>query len=257
MEVVDLGLASRPSSQARATLAADASKLGYGIITWHQVVHGRLGNEHKQALRLPAAAPPQAPLAKRAKLSGGASPLRQLSRLTLHVENVSQLQGVDETNPILASYDMVAIVPYTADALLRCAQAPVAPAIDIVRVPMDQRVPYVLSAGNMRKVAKAGIAVEIPYGRALLDSSARRHLIANAAQVVRACPRDSIVIVSDVEEDAHLRAPADVMHLASVFGLGLEEAMAAQRGNARAVVRRAEERAARRRTSGTRTLVTT
>jgi len=215
-----------------------ATSLGYETVAWERQVHGRVGKQHAcpAPARLRPAAAPEA---------GAAQPRPQLTRITLVIERLDQLQDVGAANVVLAGYDLVAVVPQTEEVLARCCAQPVMSAIDVISLPMEHRLPYALSPSLLRKAARAGIHFEIRYSHVLRDSNTRRHLIANALGLVRAAPLRSLIITSGAEGDAKLRAVEDVAHLATLFHLSVRQARRCFTVHARATIERAAARRAR------------
>jgi len=87
-----------------------------------------------------------------------------------------------------------------------------------------------------------GIKFEICYAPGVLasDSSARRNLISNATQLIRATRGRGIVISSEAKRAMSCRGPWDVINLATVWGLGQERGREALGREARSVVVQAE-----------------
>lgn len=83
-----------------------------------------------------------------------------------------------------------------------------------------------------------GIKIELCYGQAIMstDSTAKRNVISNATQLIRVTRGRGLIISSEAKSVLGLRAPSDVMNLASVWGLGLERGKDAITKEARSVV---------------------
>jgi ribonuclease P/MRP protein subunit RPP1 len=245
---LDVALPGKPDVQAQLREAAQS--LGYETVAWTREVHGRLGKQH--ACQPPPGVRREDPQRGGAR-GGGAKfalhdeprELRQLTRITLVIDRAEQLQDVNEANPVLASYDLVALVPQSEDVLARCCMPPVVGAIDLISLPMEHRLSYALNPAMLRKAARAGVHFEIRYAHALRDSNTRRNLIGNALSLVRAAPASSLLLTSGAEAESKLRAPVDVAHLATLFHLSVHEARRCLTVHARAVVARAEARRAR------------
>lgn len=239
---------TKPDAQGQFYEAARA--LGYDTLAWTREVQGRLGKQHvcQRPAPLPRAAAPPAAAASSCKLAlHAATPcqLRQLTRITLVIERLDQLQDVTESNSVLAGYDIVAIVPQSEEVLARCCAPPVVGAIDVISLPMEHRLAYNLNPQVLRKAARAGVHFEIRYAHALRDSNTRRHLIANSLSLVRAVPASSLLITSGAEGSAKMRAVEDVAHLATLFHMSVYQARRCTTVHARAVIERAEARRAR------------
>lgn len=83
-----------------------------------------------------------------------------------------------------------------------------------------------------------GIKIELCYGQAILssDSTAKRNVISNATQLIRVTRGRGLIFSSEAKTVLGLRAPGDVMNLASVWGLGMERGKDALTKEPRSVV---------------------
>lgn len=83
-----------------------------------------------------------------------------------------------------------------------------------------------------------GIKIELCYGQAILstDSNAKRNVISNATQLIRVTRGRGLIISSEAKTVLGLRAPSDVMNLASVWGLGMERGKDALTKEPRSIV---------------------
>lgn len=83
-----------------------------------------------------------------------------------------------------------------------------------------------------------GIKIELCYGQAILssDATAKRNLISNATQLIRVTRGRGLIFSSEAKSVLGLRAPSDVMNMASIWGLGLERGKDALTKGPRSVV---------------------
>lgn len=67
-----------------------------------------------------------------------------------------------------------------------------------------------------------GVKIELCYSQALLstDATAKRNLISNATQLIRVSRGRGLIISSEAKSALGVRAPSDVINLASIWGLG-------------------------------------
>lgn len=88
------------------------------------------------------------------------------------------------------------------------------------------------------QAVERGARLEVCYAPAVLagDSAARRNLIANATQLVRATRGRGLLLSSEARRALAARAPADVVNLAAVWGLGQERGRDAIAADARRLV---------------------
>jgi len=89
-----------------------------------------------------------------------------------------------------------------------------------------------------------GIKFEICYASGIMatDSNARRNLIGNASQLIRATRGRGLVISSEAHRAVGCRGPSDVINLAALWGLGHEKGTEAVSKLARSVVVTAQMR---------------
>lgn len=93
----------------------------------------------------------------------------------------------------------------------------------------------------LSEAIKAGKRIEICYSQGLVDGTARRNVISNATQLIRATRGRGMVICSETRVGAAgLRGPWDVVNLAAVWGLGQERGVEAVGAEQRGVVVRAK-----------------
>ena len=101
------------------------------------------------------------------------------------------------------------------------------------------RFPFYFKHKTFSTAIQRGIRIEICYGSGIVASDggmARRNLISNATQLIRATRGRGLVISSEAKKALACRGPWDVINLASVWGLGQEKGREAVGREARAVV---------------------
>jgi ribonuclease P/MRP protein subunit RPP1 len=69
-----------------------------------------------------------------------------------------------------------------------------------------------------------GIKIELCYSHGILsnDPMAKRNLISNATQLIRVTRGRGLIFSSEAKSALGIRAPSDIINLASVWGLGTE-----------------------------------
>lgn len=83
-----------------------------------------------------------------------------------------------------------------------------------------------------------GIKIELCYGQGIMsnDPLAKRNLISNATQLIRVTRGRGLIFSSEAKTVLGIRAPSDVINLASVWGLGSERGKDGLTREARSVV---------------------
>ncbi len=97
---------------------------------------------------------------------------------------------------------------------------------------------------TLAAAVERGIKFEICYSSGIMatDSNARRNLISNASQLIRATRGRGLVISSEAHRAVGCRGPSDVINLAAIWGLGQEKGTEAVSKLARSVVVTAQMR---------------
>ncbi|GAB0488981.1 hypothetical protein MMPV_000196 [Pyropia vietnamensis] len=240
----------------------EAARLGYDVVAFATTVSGKLGPEHLPPphLRRSKDVPPKGedtPVhlrggtvgqyvrlpdgegvhdtailrLERRQPTGGT--LLQLTRVTLEVRSPDDLANL--SSPILAQYDIVAVRPATEKLLQQCMQFE----FDILSLDLSERLPFFIRRPQAHVAASKGVAFEISFAGALSDSTHRHCLISNAVALVRMLRGRNIVLTSAAASLLHLRGPYDVMNMALLFNLDLQQARDAVVATPAAVVQHA------------------
>jgi ribonuclease P/MRP protein subunit RPP1 len=129
--------------------------------------------------------------------------------------------------------------PTTEKALL---QACTTLDIDIISLDLSVRHPYHFKFKTLATAITRGVRFEICYAPSIVhsDATARRNLISNATQLIRATRGRGIIISSEAKNALGLRAPFDVINLGTVWGLPQDKGREAVDREARAVAVTAE-----------------
>ena len=155
-----------------------------------------------------------------------------LRRCTFAIEDPSQNYRLPA---ISAAYDILALRPtsqkgYEAACLSLSEQS-------IISLDLTQRFPFHFRPKQLMTAINRGCKIELCYSQAVMgDATKRRHFISNAMAIMRATKGRGILISSEADGVLGIRAPADVVNLFSVWGLGRERGMEGISINARGVV---------------------
>lgn len=113
---------------------------------------------------------------------------------------------------------------------------------DILSLDLSARMPFFVKRPQSHVAAEKGVAFEVSYAGALADGAPRRHLISNAVALVRALRGRQLLLSSDAASLFGLRGPYDVINLALLFNLDLQQARDAVVATPAAVVQHAAAR---------------
>ena len=158
--------------------------------------------------------------------------LRILRRCTLVIADPSENHRLAA---LAAHYDLIAIRPTTERALQHaCHNADVA----LVSLDLTTRLPFHFKRSLVHLATARGVRFELCYAPGVLaaDAAARRNLIGNATQLIRAAKGKGLVMSSEARSPAGLRAPIDLVNLAAVWGLSSDKGREAVEREARLVV---------------------
>ncbi|KAI9701640.1 MAG: hypothetical protein M1820_006411 [Bogoriella megaspora] len=215
----DLNVRWTPNESELQKSLAFSAELGYNVVALNHNLSGKLPADIVNPI--PSPLPFVSPTA-----------LAILRRCTLTLTDPFPNSRI----PALQSaYDLLAIRPldestfFSACANLEC---------DIISLDLAKRLQFILKFRTIRLAIERGVKFEICYSPGVLanDASARRNLISNATQLIRATRGRGLVVSSEAGRAVGLRAPWDVVNLCAVWGLGPERGMEAVGKLARSVV---------------------
>ncbi|KAF2096597.1 ribonuclease P complex subunit Pop2 [Rhizodiscina lignyota] len=194
-------------------------ELGYDVIALTNHISGKVPNDLKPPIPspLPFPTPPK---------------LRFLRRCTLSLSDPAQNHRISALNQ---AYDILALRPTDEKTL---QQACTNLDCDLISLDLTIRYPFYLRFTTLAAALNRGIKFEICYAAGVLasDSHARRNLISNATQLIRATRGRGLVISSEARRAAGCRGPWDVVNLAAVWGLSQEKGKEAVSTLARSLV---------------------
>ncbi|PPS07671.1 hypothetical protein GOBAR_AA12989 [Gossypium barbadense] len=167
------------------------------------------------------------------------SPFRQYTRLTVCIDTASQSQALNSGNPILKTYDIVAVRPLNQNAFDHaCEKAEV----DIISIDFSDKLPFRLKLPMVKAAIKRGIYFEITYSDLIVDVHQRRQIISNAKLLLDWTQGKNVILSSAAPSVCEVRGPNDVANLASLLGLSTERAKAAISKNCRSLLTNALRR---------------
>ncbi|KAL1168786.1 hypothetical protein V6Z11_A05G105600 [Gossypium hirsutum] len=167
------------------------------------------------------------------------SPFRQYTRLTVCIDTASQSQALNSGNPILKTYDIVAVRPLNQNAFDHaCEKAEV----DIISIDFSDKLPFRLKLPMVKAAIKRGIYFEITYSDLIVDVHQRRQIISNAKLLLDWTQGKNVILSSAAPSVCEVRGPNDVANLASLLGLSMERAKAAISKNCRSLLTNALRR---------------
>ncbi|KAK4897706.1 RNA-binding RNA processing protein rpp1 [Elasticomyces elasticus] len=211
-----------PYAQGDATLPrtlAFINELGYNVVALNHSIAGKLPAQIACAIPDPLPfkdLPPKLEVRRRVTLT-----------LTESYQNARLAE-------LARAYDILAVRPIDERTLqLACGSLD----CDIISLDLTQRLPFYFKFKMLSEAVKSGKRLELCYSQGVLgDSSARRNLISNATQLIRASRGRGLIISSEAKAVVGCRGPWDAINLATIWGLAQDRGFEAMSKEARSVV---------------------
>jgi len=161
--------------------------------------------------------------------------IRILRRLTLTLHDTAQNYRIKDLTSPSCGYDLFAVRPTDEKTL---QQACLSLECDIISIDLAVRYPFHFKHKMFSAAIERGIRFELCYGPgvAASDSTARQRVIENATALIKVTRGRGLIISSEAANALACRAPADIVNLAVIWGLGQERGMEAVTKEARSVV---------------------
>ncbi|KAK3621376.1 RNA-binding RNA processing protein rpp1 [Elasticomyces elasticus] len=211
-----------PYAQGDATLPrtlAFINELGYNVVALNHSIAGKLPAQISCAIPDPLPfkdLPPKLEIRRRVTLT-----------LTESYQNARLAE-------LARAYNILAVRPIDERTLqLACGSLD----CDIISLDLTQRLPFYFKFKMLSEAVKSGKRLELCYSQGVLgDSSARRNLISNATQLIRASRGRGLIISSEAKAAVGCRGPWDAINLATIWGLAQDRGFEAMSKEARGVV---------------------
>ncbi|KAK3206147.1 hypothetical protein Dsin_020193 [Dipteronia sinensis] len=226
----------------RVKIVIKAMELGYTGIAYNRTIKGVMSDRDRCSIPLltlssvlKIAPSLSSSVAFRRDLLGvpHASPFRQYTRLTVCADTVAQCQVLNAGNPVLKTYDLIAVKPLNQSAFDHaCEKAEV----NIISINFAEKVPFRLKMPMIKAAIERGVCFEITYSDLIIDLQARRQMICNAKLLVDWTRGKNLILSSAAPSVNELRGPYDVANLSSLLGLSMERAKAAVSKNCRNLI---------------------
>ncbi|XP_075537910.1 ribonuclease P protein subunit Rpp30 isoform X1 [Dermacentor variabilis] len=212
-----------------------AFQLGYDVVALNVVIGAsELGSKNKipEPPQYSLTHPDLQPLTPRNRR------LRILTRLTANLTDSAESHRLFQS-PVAKKYDIIA-VSVTQEKMFQhlCNQGE----FDIVCLPLDDRLPFVVKRTQYGAATGRGLFFEIQYAPCIRDESSLRNTIANCQTLMHAGKGKGIIITSGAWMPQELRGPNDAANLGFLYGLSECTTREAVFGNCRSVIMHAETR---------------
>ena len=138
------------------------------------------------------------------------SPLiKQYSRVTVVVDELSEAQALHSSNEILKQFDIVSVTPGNQKVFAMCCQQ-----ADVDIITIDFRSKSLSLNKKLLDVAvQRGVCFELMYGPMIAASGGRQHIISNSKVLIQYIRGKHLILSSGCETLGGLRAPKDAMNV--------------------------------------------
>ncbi|KAH6822080.1 polymerase/histidinol phosphatase-like protein [Perilla frutescens var. hirtella] len=241
----DRHVTDKPSLRGRRLkLALKAMELGYSGVAYNRTLKGVMSESDRCSTGL-------FPISKLTPISSSffasvkfhrellnvavSAPFRQYTRLTVIVDSQSQASTLNAGNPILRSYDIVAVRPSNQKTFDQACQTL---EVDMIAIDFSEklRLPFMLKKSMVTAAIKRGVYFEITYSGLIADAQSRQQMINNCKLLVDWTRGKNLILCSAAPSATELRGPQDVANLLFLLGLPRERAKAAISSNCRCLL---------------------
>ncbi|XP_050371360.1 protein GAMETOPHYTE DEFECTIVE 1 [Argentina anserina] len=231
-----------PDRSTRAKLVTKALELGYAGVAYNRTIKGVMSDRDRCSiplLTLPSLLKLSPHLTSSVAFHRDllsvprATPFRQYTRLTVCAETPAQAQALNYGNPVLKTYDLVAVKPMNQSAFEQACEKL---EVDIIAIDFSESLPFRLKQHLVKAAMERNVYFEITYAGFIADVRTRRQIITNAKLLVDWTRGRNIIISSAAPTANEFRGPYDVANLMSLLGLSVERAKAAVSRNCRTLI---------------------
>ncbi|XP_057727354.1 protein GAMETOPHYTE DEFECTIVE 1-like [Arachis stenosperma] len=229
----------RTVEASRTRIAVKAMELGYTGIAYNRTISGVISDEHRcsiKPLSISSLLNTLPSLSLSAKLHRDllriplSTPFRQYTRVTVLIETPLHATAVCCDNPILKTYDLVAIKPSTRATFdMACQKSEV----DIITVDFSKGMPCRMTENMVKVAAERGVCFEVDYSCLLNNAKIRDQWIYGAKCLMEWTQGRNVIFSSSAPSVNLLRGPWDVANLLSILGISKERARDAISKNCR------------------------
>ncbi|XP_010060613.2 protein GAMETOPHYTE DEFECTIVE 1 isoform X2 [Eucalyptus grandis] len=235
--------ASSPSGKAdRVRIATKAMELGYDGVAYNRSMRGVMSERDRCSippLSLAALLKVAPSLSSSVSLHRGllglplASAFRQYTRLTVLAETVAQAQVLNSGNPVLKTYDLVAVRPLNQAVFDHACEKS---EVDIIAIDFSEKLPFRLKLPMVKTAIERGVYFEISYSSLISDPQMRRQVISTAKLLVDWTRGKNLIITSAASSVNEIRGPCDVANVLSLLGISMEQGKASISKNCRVLI---------------------
>ncbi|XP_057865377.2 uncharacterized protein LOC131073035 isoform X1 [Cryptomeria japonica] len=235
---------AKSAKNTRVKLVVKAMELGYSGIAYNRYVSGIIADTDRcTIISLPLSSLVEASpaLAENVKFHREVlglpvgEKMRQYSRVTVGVENMLQAAAVNPKNPVLCTYDLLAVHPMNLNMF---EHACLNLEVDLISLDLSQKLPFHLKSSLIRAAVQRGVFFEVMYSPSISNVHARREMFKQVQILIEWTHGRNIIVSSAAPSVNELRGPNDVMNMSTLFGLSKVHAKKSISMNCRSLILR-------------------
>jgi RNase P/RNase MRP subunit p30 len=193
-------------------------ELGWDCVAWTTVVNGKVSGTQIKPMKSVLLEPMQRRDAVQFRSlvsSSTASDIRQISRISVTIDDMIDAQSLTVGNAILNSFDIVSVRPGNIKVFAHlCKTAD----IDIITLDFTHRLPFPLNKKLLDEAVKRGIHFEIIYSPVIGPvAGARREVFSNTRVFIQYLRGRSLILSSGADSIGQLRGPMDVCNIGKLL----------------------------------------
>lgn len=168
-----------------------------------------------------------------------ASEVRQMSRISITIDDMADAQSLTTGNEFLRNFDIVSVCPGNPKIFsYLCKTAD----IDIITLDFTRKISFSINKKLIDEAVLRGIFFEIIYSPIITNAHARREIINGTSILVQYLRGRNFIISSGAETFTQLRGPMDVSYIGQSLNIHKELAMKAISENGALVIKHATTR---------------
>lgn len=190
-------------------------ELGWDCVAWTTLANGKVSGNQIKPMKSVALEPIQKrdalELRSLVNSRSAEADIRQISRITVTVDDVIDAQTLTSGNAILNNFDIVAVRPGNLRVMAYlCKTAE----IDIISLDFTRRLPFATNKKLLDEAVKRGIHFEIIYSPLIGTASGpRQEVFSNTRVLIQYLRGRNILLSSGADSIGQIRGPMDVNNI--------------------------------------------
>jgi ribonuclease P/MRP protein subunit RPP1 len=190
-------------------------ELGWDCVAWTTLANGKVTGTQIKPIKgvLMESIQRRDALQLRSLVTGStaSADIRQLSRITVTIDDMIDAQTLTVGNAVLNSFDIVAVRPGNMKVFAHLCKVA---EIDIITLDFTHRLPFALNKKLLDEAVERGIFFEIVYSPVIgTVAGARREVFSNTRLFIQYLRGRNLILSSGADTLGQLRGPMDVCNI--------------------------------------------